>query len=312
MGLAILMAGGLVLFGIGSNVNGGLANVFGGGDATSAAKDSVETDAEQVQADPKNEKALAGPDRRALHARRRPGELQPGTGEFTDRGQGSSSNLLKEDWADYLKLTDDKPISRPPTTPSVASSDSQDAKGATQAQQIITEKQPNAANYLALMLYASYAGDSSSPQAPRSRQKDLRPRTRRRTSHAQIKEIKKQVGERNDEVQKQIQEQFAQQAAGRAAAVPRPIRSAESAALAHEPPALQRASSFRSVPFLFSGPVAQLAEQGTLNPKVEGSIPSWPISRAELTRLSCVVRRLTTDWSLRRLPPCQTATQPAK
>ena len=29
------------------------------------------------------------------------------------------------------------------------------------------------------------------------------------------------------------------------------------------------------------GPLAQLAEQGTLNPKVEGSIPSWPIWRRE-------------------------------
>ena len=25
------------------------------------------------------------------------------------------------------------------------------------------------------------------------------------------------------------------------------------------------------------GPLAQLVEQGTLNPKVEGSTPSWPI-----------------------------------
>ena len=38
LGLAILMAGGLVLFGIGSNnAPGGLADVFGGGDSASQA-----------------------------------------------------------------------------------------------------------------------------------------------------------------------------------------------------------------------------------------------------------------------------------
>jgi hypothetical protein len=39
-----------------------------------------------------------------------------------------------------------------------------------------------------------------------------------------------------------------------------------------------------------SGPVAQLVEQGTFNPKVAGSIPARPIISAALL----------TDWSERR------------
>jgi hypothetical protein len=210
LGLAILMAGGLVLFGIGSNVNGGLADVFGGSDSTSAAKDSVNKYSEQVQANPKNEEAL----QKLIAARYSlagdPKNFNQAKGTFSKEGT-DQLNQAKKNWLAYNKLTDGKPNL---TTANYAVSvylGLQDAKGATAVQQLVTEKQPNAANYLALMLYASYAGDSLVAAGAEQRARELATKDEKKEVADQIKEIQKQVGERSAAIQKQIQEQFSQQ-----------------------------------------------------------------------------------------------------
>lgn len=216
LGLAILMAGGLVLFGIGSNVNGGLANVFGGGDsATSAAQDSVEKYSEQVTANPKNVKAMQSLIAARYSLAGAPANYNQETGVFSADGK-EQLELLKDDWNDYLKATDDKPNLATANYAVSAFLGLEDAKGATSAQQIITEKQPNAANYLALMLYASYAGDTLVASGAEVKAKELATKDEKKDVAAQIKEIKDQVGQRNEQVQKQIQEQFAQQSQGAA------------------------------------------------------------------------------------------------
>ena len=128
------------------------------------------------------------------------------------------------------------------------------------------------------MLYASYAGDTLVASGAEVQAMKLATKDEKKDVAAQIKEIKKQVGERNQELQKQIQEQFSQQAQGAAGggAPANPFGGIGGSALLSA-----GASNFQFSTLSFSGPVAQLAEQGTLNPKVEGSIPSWPISVAE-------------------------------
>ena len=215
LGLAILMAGGLVLFGVGSSVNGGLANVFGGSDSTSAAKDSVNKYSEQVQANPKNVKALQSLIAARYSLAGDPKNFNQDKGTFSAEGK-QQLTLLKADWNDYLKLTDNKPNLATANYAVSGFLGLEDAKGATQAQQIITEKQPNAANYLALMLYASYAGDTIVASGAKTQAIRLATKDEKKDVIAQIKDIEKQVGDRNAEVQKQIQEQFAQQAQGAA------------------------------------------------------------------------------------------------
>jgi hypothetical protein len=214
LGLAILMAGGLVLFGIGSNVNGGLADLFGGGNSsTSAAKDNIEKYSEQIAANPKNEKALQSLIAARYSLAGAPENFNQESGEFSEEGK-DQLELLKDDWEDYLKLTDNQPNLATANFAVSGFLGLQDAKGATEAQQLITEKQPNAANYLALMLYASYAGDTLIASGAEVRAKELASKDEKKQVATQIKEIKEQVGDRNAEVQKQIQEQFAAQAQG--------------------------------------------------------------------------------------------------
>lgn len=215
LGLAILMAGGLVLFGIGSSVNGGLANVFSGDSGSSAAKDNVNKYAEQVQANPKNKAALQSLIAARYSLAGTPENFNQEEGTFSKEGT-DQLNLMKDDWNDYLKLTDNKPNLATANYAVSGFLGLQDAKGATKAQQIITEKQPNAANYLALMLYASYAGDTLVASGAKAQAVKLATKDEKKDVAQQIKEIEKQVGDRNKELQKQIQEQFSQQAQGAA------------------------------------------------------------------------------------------------
>jgi hypothetical protein len=215
LGLAILMGGGLILFGVGSNVNGGLADVFGGGSGSSAAKDSVNKYAEQVQADPENVKALQSLIAARYTLAGDPDNFNQAKGTFSKEGK-EQLNLLKKNWNAYLKATDNKPNLATANYAVSGFLGLQDAKGASKAQQIITEKQPNAANYLALMLYASYAGETIVASGAEVQAQKLATKDEKKDVEAQIKEIKKELASRNKELQQQIQEQFAQQSAGAA------------------------------------------------------------------------------------------------
>lgn len=212
LGLAVLMAGGLVLFGIGSsNAPGGLADVFGSGSSQSAAKDNVNKYSEQVTANPENVKALQNLIAARYTLAADPANYNQDKNTFTKEGT-EQLNLLKKNWSAYLKATDDKPDL---VTANYAVSGFlglQDAKGATAAQQIVTAKQPTASNYLALMLYASYAGDQLVASGAEQRALQVAKKDELADVKSQIKQIKSQVADRNKEVQKQIQEQFAAQA----------------------------------------------------------------------------------------------------
>jgi hypothetical protein len=201
-----------VLFGIGqSGSPGGLADVLGNNSTSaSAAKDNVNKAAEKVAADPKNEKALA-----ALIAARYtlagdPKNFNQTKGTFSAAGK-QQLTLLKTNWNTYLKVTDNKPNLATANYAVSSFLGLEDAKGATEAQQIITQKQPNAANYLALMLYASYAGDTLIASGAEVKARELATKDEKKDVEDQIKQIKKTIADRSKEVQKQIQEQFAQQ-----------------------------------------------------------------------------------------------------
>ena len=77
--LAILMGGGLVLFGIGADVSGGLVDAFkggGGGSSTdSALEDRVDSQEERLAKNPQNEAVLQEPDPRLLLARNEPARV---------------------------------------------------------------------------------------------------------------------------------------------------------------------------------------------------------------------------------------------
>ncbi|MGH2906571.1 MAG: hypothetical protein ACRDKI_07345 [Solirubrobacterales bacterium] len=209
LGLAILMAGGLVLFGVGSSVNGGLADVFSGGGNSGDLKKQVEKSQEAVTKDPKNAKALQNliVDRYTWAGDTK--NFNPKTQEFTEEGKAQLTALTKN-WATYQKLTD-KPNLVTASYVVSAYLGLQDAKGAQKAQSILAERQPSAANYLALFEYATFAGDSLVATGAELKARDLATKDQIAEINQQIKTTKQRAKKRGEEIQKQIQQQFAQQ-----------------------------------------------------------------------------------------------------
>jgi hypothetical protein len=112
LSLAILMGGGLVLFGIGGSVSGGLFDAFredaGGGDVTAAAEKSVTTAAAATEANPEDPAAWA----RLVRARFQLAQLDEGvnenTGAFTAKGKRALVPV-EQAWDRYVALKPDPP-----------------------------------------------------------------------------------------------------------------------------------------------------------------------------------------------------------
>lgn len=211
LGLALLLGGGLVLFGIGSDVNGGLADILGNKSSASQAKDNVKKYSKQLETNPKDKRALQDliGARYSLAADESNFNQEKNT--FSEEGT-EQLKLLVKDWERYIKLAGDKPNIAAANFAVSAYLGLNDAKGATAVQQILTKHQPTASNYLALMLYASYAGDTLVASGAEQRALQVATPEEKKEVRAQIKEIKEQMKERSAEIQQQIQEQFAAQA----------------------------------------------------------------------------------------------------
>jgi len=208
LGLAILMAGGLILFGIGST-SGGLADIFNGGGGSSA-KDTLNKDLKAYNKQPQNIKLLQTVMADRFNWIVDPKNYNPKKNTFSKEGT-SQLNAMKQDWATYQKLAKGK---IDVTTASYAVSmylGLQDAKGAEKAQEIVTQKQPSAANFLALMQYALYAGDSLTGTGAEIKARELATKSEKAQVAAAITRVKKQVAQRSQAIQKQIQQQFAAQ-----------------------------------------------------------------------------------------------------
>lgn len=210
LGLAILMAGGLVLFGIGSNVNGGLADIFSSGSGAGSVRSQVEDAEKAVQENPKSAKALEELIANRYSLAGQEENYDPETQVFSKEGQ-QQLEAAKKDWEKYLKLTDNQPKKATATYAVSIFLGLQDAKGATAAQELITTEDPTSANYLALMLYALYAGDSIIASGAEVKARELASKDQIDEVNQQIKKAKKQIADRNADIQKQIQQSFAEQ-----------------------------------------------------------------------------------------------------
>lgn len=208
LGLAILMGGGLVLFGIGSNVSGGFADFLtGSNDGGGQYKKAVETSSKRVVAHPKDPKAYE-----QLIADR---YSYAGTGfnQKTQKFDATGKAQLKmmiDDWTKYKKLTKKIDLSTAGYVVNAYIS-AEDGKGATDVQAIIAGLQPNAANYLALMRFALYAGNGRIADASAVKARELATKDQIKEVEREIKKMIKLSQQQNAAIQKQIQEQFAQQ-----------------------------------------------------------------------------------------------------
>ncbi len=107
LGLAILMGGGLVLFGVGTGTGGGgLLNAFGGG--SSNQKQVVSSDEKaalaQIKQDPNNATAWANLVQARWTSAGQGNNFNASTGQFTDSGK-KELKATTQAWQKYLTLT---------------------------------------------------------------------------------------------------------------------------------------------------------------------------------------------------------------
>ncbi|SRR6266540_2132619 len=190
--LALLMGGGLVLFGVGGSVSGGLLDAFKGGggpSGNSALQDRIDKQEKRLQATPRNEVLLQNlvRDYYSLATSKR------------DSGSAGFPPDAKDDlrkagsyWQRYAD-TADKPN---PATAGYALQifdvgGLNKPKEAQQAASILAQDANDTPSYLRLVLYASRAGDKRTADLAGQKAVDLAPKAQRKAIKKQVEDLKK-------------------------------------------------------------------------------------------------------------------------
>jgi hypothetical protein len=201
LGLAILLGVGLVGFGIGSSVNGGLGDLFKGGNGSNKANETVQKriDAanKTLQTDPKNVAALAAVMRG--HYDLATSNSDPNTGDFT---KDSLKDLVAADaaWARYLDAAKKPDVAvakvavqaEPGLAQLIANKDDQKihwARAAT-AQEIIANAQSNANNYINLVTFATLAGQTRKAELAGQKAIQLAPKGQKKAAQQAVAQAK--------------------------------------------------------------------------------------------------------------------------
>jgi len=190
--LAVLMGGGLVLFGIGGDVSGGLLDAFKGGggpSGDSALEDRIDKQEERLQASPRNEAVLQSlvRDYYSLATSRR----ESGSTGFPDESKDDLRHAGAY-WQRYSEIAE-KP------SPDVAGYALQiydvgglnKPKEAQKAAAILAQDVNDTPSYLRLVLYAARAGDTRTADLAGQKAVDLAPKDQRKAIKKQVENLKK-------------------------------------------------------------------------------------------------------------------------
>ncbi|MEA2458170.1 MAG: hypothetical protein QOC95_1142 [Thermoleophilaceae bacterium] len=209
--LAILMGAGLVLFGIGSSVTGGLSDLFSGGNGSNKGdqviQKRIDTAQKQLQVNPKNQVALGAVIRG--HYQLATASADPNTGAF---GKDATTDLQAAAgaWQRYLATNPAKPnvgLARVMVqaysglAQSVASDQNPAGTtgptaaqkywaGAASAAELIAGQQPNPTNYVALVQYATLANQPSKADLAGKKAIQIAPKSQLKTVQQEVKSAK--------------------------------------------------------------------------------------------------------------------------
>jgi hypothetical protein len=192
--LAILMGGGLVLFGIGGDVSGGLIDAFGGRDSgaddgNSQLEERIDRQEERLNASLQNAALLAELVR--LNYQAAATEIESGTSTVPESGREDLRRAAAY-WDRYVNAVDepDPALARTALVIFDRTGLGQPDK-AKQAVQILAADANDAQTYLLLMQYATAAGDKRTADLAGQKAIDLAPKKLREEVQNQVAEIEK-------------------------------------------------------------------------------------------------------------------------
>ena len=194
LGLAVLMGGGLVLFGIGGDVSGGLFDAFsdnrsGGGSGNKLIEERIDKNEDRVKANPRSEAARKQLVRDYFQlANAQTASTQAGyPKDARDELRKAGAN-----WKAYLALEPKKPdtslarLAIQVYDPTALAK----PKDALAAAQVIAENEEDSQAYLNLMQYATLAMDTRVADLAGQKAVDLAPKSERKEVRTQLKQIK--------------------------------------------------------------------------------------------------------------------------
>ena len=198
--LALLMGGGLVLFGIGGGgaMQGGLVDAItgssGGDTGLRALRQGREGRRPGHAAQPAERRRLgrAGPRPRPERGHRR--QLRPEPATYTESGKAKLTQAA-DAWKKYLALEPKKPDDRVAGL-MVRAFDQTGLNrpaDAAAAQEIITEARPSANTYATLAIYAYQAGQTRKGDLARNEALDRAPKDERNTLKSSLDQAKQQA-----------------------------------------------------------------------------------------------------------------------
>lgn len=194
LGLAVLMGGGLVFLGIGSDVSGGLLDAFsdrggGGGNGNQIIEDRVEENEERLASNPSNEARIRQQLVRDYYSL---ATAQTTDGQSFSEGARADLRRASENWQAYLALEPER------VDPSLAGlvlqlydpnvlNRPQEAK---EAAQLIAREEEDVNSYLNLIQYAVLAGDTRTADLSAQRAIDLAPERQKAEVRQQAQQLK--------------------------------------------------------------------------------------------------------------------------
>jgi hypothetical protein len=193
--LAVLMGGGLVLFGIGGgSLNGGLLNAFtgnGGGSSTGnkQIQQRIDNAQKQLAANPQNQAALEEIIRDNYQLASLSADQN--TGAFSAEGK-KNLQQASDAWQRYLGTNPPKPNFTLASLMTQAYVGLGDYANAKKAALIVAAAQPSSAAYLRVMQFASLAKPPDTRTVNLASQKalDLAPKSERSSVKKQIQQLK--------------------------------------------------------------------------------------------------------------------------
>ena len=188
--LAILMGGGLVFFGIGGDVSGGLFDAFSdrSSSGNSIVEDRIDENEEKLETDPKDAAALKELARDWYQLATQEADA---TGAFSDEGK---ERLAESDqaWAQYLDLDPKNPdASLAALMVNVYSPTAlnKPAEGAEAAEIVATAQPKNAQAYLQLAQFAAQAGQDRKADLAGQKAIELAPKDQRSTVKQLVEQL---------------------------------------------------------------------------------------------------------------------------
>ena len=191
--LAVLMGGGLVLFGVGSgDISGGLfdaitGNNSNGGSGNATLDKRIKADEKALKLNPKNTTALK--DLVRTHYQAATDDEDQTTGAFGDKGKQELRKAATA-WEKYVAVA-------PKPDPGLASlmvlaygeTGLKDSSGAAGAAEILAAARPSAASYLQLAQYAQKAGQARKAQLAGQKAVELAPKSQKKLVKQQLQGI---------------------------------------------------------------------------------------------------------------------------